>query len=86
MRALRNRVSELLRRAEAGERVVVAIDGRPVAQLGPLAPDGAPTLWDLAGAGLVEPPRRPDRPAAPTPRPVPVDVRVDRLLDEVRGR
>ena len=36
VRELRNDVSEVLRRAEAGEVVVVTVRGRPVAQLGPL--------------------------------------------------
>ncbi len=87
VRELRNQVAAVVRRAGAGERVIVTVDGRPVAQIGPLEPDaGGPTLWDLAGAGLVEPPRRHDRPSTPAPLPVPADVRVDRLLDEVRGR
>lgn len=86
IRGLRNQVAAVVRRAAAGERVVVTVDGRPVAQLGPLEPDRAGvTVWDLAAAGLVEPPRRPDRPAAPAPLPVPADVRVDRLLDHARG-
>jgi prevent-host-death family protein len=35
-RELRNNISEVLRRAEAGERLIVTVDGRPVAELGPL--------------------------------------------------
>lgn len=35
-RELRNNVSDVLRRAEAGERIVVTVDGRPVAELGPI--------------------------------------------------
>ena len=35
-RELRNNVSEVLRRAESGERLTVTVDGRPVAELGPL--------------------------------------------------
>lgn len=34
-RDLRNRSAEILRRAEAGERFVVTVSGRPVADLGP---------------------------------------------------
>ncbi len=86
VRELRNNVAAILRRARHGERVVVTIDGHPVAQLGPLTPAGAVSLWDLAGAGLVEPPHRHDRPAAPRPQPMPADVRTNRLLDPVRGR
>jgi prevent-host-death family protein len=32
---LRNNVSEVLRRAEAGEELTITVAGRPVAQLGP---------------------------------------------------
>ncbi len=35
-RELRNNVSEVLRRAERGERLTITVDGRPVAELGPL--------------------------------------------------
>lgn len=87
VRELRNNVSSVLRRARAGERLVVTVDGRPVAQLGPLTPGptGA-TLWDLAAAGLIEPPRRPDRPPEPAPLPLPADLSADRMLEAVRGR
>ena len=47
-RDLRNRVGEMLRRAESGERLTVTVDGRPVAELGPLSTvRRAPTLADL---------------------------------------
>ena len=32
---LRNKIGEVLRRAEAGEEITVTVSGRPVAQLGP---------------------------------------------------
>jgi prevent-host-death family protein len=34
-RELRNNVSEVLRRAQAGERFTVTVNGRPAAELGP---------------------------------------------------
>ena len=34
-RALRNESGDVLRQAEAGERFVITVNGRPVAQLGP---------------------------------------------------
>lgn len=34
-RELRNNVSEVLRRAEGGERLTITVAGRPVAELGP---------------------------------------------------
>lgn len=84
-RALRANLAAALRQAAAGERVIVTIDGQPVAQLGPVEPAGAPALADLAAAGLVEPPRRHDRPAPPDALDTAVEVRLDRVLDEVRG-
>ena len=35
-RDLRNGTSEMLRRAESGERLTVTVDGRPIAELDPL--------------------------------------------------
>jgi prevent-host-death family protein len=84
-RELRANLAAALRQAASGERLVVTVDGRPVAQLGPLEPVGGPTLADLAASGLVEPPRRPDRPAPPDALDAAVDVRLDRVVDEVRG-
>lgn len=84
-RELRANLAAALRQASAGARIVVTVDGRPVAQLGPLEPAGGATLADLAASGLVEPPRRPDRPAPPDALDTAVDVRLDRVLDEVRG-
>lgn len=87
VRELRNQVAAVVRRAGGGERVLVTVDGHPVAQLGPITPDGTGvSLWDLAAAGLVEPPRRPDQPPSPAPAPLPADLNADRLLEASRGR
>ena len=87
IRELRNQVAAVVRRASSGERIIVTVDGQPVAQLGPLEPaTGGVTLHDLAAAGLVEPPRRPRPADPPTAANPPVDVRRDRVLDELRGR
>jgi prevent-host-death family protein len=86
MRELRANLAATLRRAEAGQRIVVTIAGRPVAQLAPIeAPDAQPTLEDLAARGLVLPARRDDRPAPDVLVPLPVGTRLDRLLVELRG-
>jgi prevent-host-death family protein len=84
VRELRANLAAAVRQAGAGERVVITIDGRPVAQLGPLEPAGTPSLEELAAAGLLEPPRRP-QPGPPEGIDTAVDVRLDRILDEVRG-
>lgn len=86
IRELRADLAALVRRAGAGQRVVVSIDGRPIAQLAPLqAPVDAPTLADLIATGAVLPPRRrgPARLAAPVP--VWGGARLDRALRDVRG-
>jgi prevent-host-death family protein len=86
IRELRNQVAAVVRRAAAGERIVITVDGVATAQLGPLEPTGGPSLDDLAAVGLVTPPPRRGRaPATPAAGRVPVDVRVDRLLDDLRG-
>jgi prevent-host-death family protein len=84
-RELRANLAAAVRQAGAGQRVVITLDGRPVAQLGPLEPAGVPSLSDLAAAGLVEPPRRADHPTPPEALDTAVDVRLDRVLAEVRG-
>jgi prevent-host-death family protein len=38
VRELRNTISAVLRRVEAGERLTVTVDRRPVAEIGPLRP------------------------------------------------
>ncbi|MEX2587649.1 MAG: type II toxin-antitoxin system prevent-host-death family antitoxin [Actinomycetota bacterium] len=40
VRELRNKVSEVLRRVESGERITVTVDRRPVAELRPLRKRG----------------------------------------------
>jgi len=45
-RELRNDVSAVLRRVEAGERLRVTVSGRPVAELVPLPERPRSMLWD----------------------------------------
>ena len=85
VRELRGNVAALLRRAGDGERIIVTVDGEPVAQLAPLEATGPPTLDDLAAAGLVRLPHRDDKPGPPEPFGVPVDVRPDAVMAELRG-
>jgi len=87
VRDLRQRVAATVRRAGSGDRIVVTVAGRPVAQLGPLEPGGGgpPTLDDLAARGLLLPPRRHDRPEPGEPVPMWAGARLDRLLREQRG-
>jgi prevent-host-death family protein len=68
IRELRNEAARAVRRAMAGERIIITISGTPAAQLGPLNQgEGAATLDDLIVAGLVRPPRRRTHREPPTP-------------------
>ena len=86
IRELRADLAAQVRRAAAGQRVVVAVGGRATAQLGPIEPEqGQSVFSDLVAAGAVLPPRRSD-----PPRTIPVvqvwsGVRLDRALKDVRG-
>ncbi len=54
-RELRNDVSAILRRAEAGETFTITVNGRRVAQLGPLAEDRRrATLADIVASTPVD--------------------------------
>ena len=87
VRELRNATASAVRRAGGGERIVITVDGRPMAQLGPIEPaDGSLTLDDLAARGLVTLPRRTDRGPSELSVPVWAGFRLDRLLVDVRGR
>jgi prevent-host-death family protein len=85
VRELRNQVAAVLRRAQNGDRVIVTVDGRPVAQLTPVQATGPVAMADLVAAGLVDPPGRADKPPAPDPALLPVDIRADHIVQEVRG-
>jgi len=61
-RDLRNKVSEVLRRAEEGERFTITVGGRPVAELGPLAGGRAPAPPSRLEAILTEAPVDPSWP------------------------
>jgi len=85
VRDLRNQTAAAVRRAGAGERIVITVDGRPVAQLGPIDPGTAePTLDDLAARGLLHLPRRTDRDTPTDAVVVWAGFRLDRLLRDIR--
>jgi prevent-host-death family protein len=87
VRDLRNATAYAVRRAGRGERIVITVAGRPVAQLGPLEPlDGTLTLDDLAFRNLVELPGTDDRSAPTAAVEVWAGFRLDRVLRDVRGR
>jgi prevent-host-death family protein len=75
--------AQYVRRAKAGERVVVTDQGRPVAELGP-APLQGSVLDPLIAEGKVRPPKR----RGELPEPLKLDLEpgaLTRALEEVRG-
>ncbi|MDH5519097.1 MAG: type II toxin-antitoxin system prevent-host-death family antitoxin [Acidimicrobiia bacterium] len=96
IRDLRAELATHLARVEAGETVIVTRGGRPAARLSPPSEPPSSTgygLEDMARLGLVESPRSGPAPvsiadrdsATVVARPLPVDVRVDRIVRQVRG-
>lgn len=55
-RELRNQAGAVLRRAEQGERFTITVDGRPVAELGPLPGARTPAAPDRLAAIIAETP------------------------------
>ena len=83
IRELRADLANAVRRAGAGESIVVTVGGRPVARLGPLDAGGGPSLDELVAAGALVPPRHRRR-TEPDVVDVPVDATTERALREVR--
>lgn len=87
VRDLRANLASHLRAAQAGHRVIVTVDGTAVAELGPIGgSDRHDSLEALVATGLLEAPRRTDRPAKPSPTPLPAGLTSERALMELRGR
>lgn len=86
IRELRNYASRVVARARAGERIVITIDGIPVAEIGPLRPSGQRmSLEELIAAGHVIPPQSPGPPRPPpTPIKLPDGVTSLDILNELR--
>jgi antitoxin (DNA-binding transcriptional repressor) of toxin-antitoxin stability system len=88
IRGLRTDLAARIRRAAVGETTVITVNGRPVAQLGPVNPagDAGPLgLAALIASGAVLPPRRTDKQVSQHTVTVWGTVRLDRLLREIRG-
>ncbi|MCP3856015.1 MAG: type II toxin-antitoxin system prevent-host-death family antitoxin [Actinomycetia bacterium] len=86
IRDLRANLADYVRRAERGERVVVTVDGQPLAELGPVGgSSGAATLDELIANGLVRAPGRSRGATLPDPVEAPADTRPGAALDELRG-
>jgi prevent-host-death family protein len=85
-RELRQDLAAQLRRAAGGQQLVITVDGRPTATLGPVEGDhGDVTIDALVATGALVPPRRLDSTRAAAPIAVWRGVRLDRAFAEVRG-
>lgn len=87
VRELRNQASRVVRRARAGERLIITVDGVPAAEIGPISPtERGSTIDELIATGAVLPPRM--RTASQPPRPVraPAGRSSSDVLRELRDR
>lgn len=85
IRELRSELAAVVRRAAAGESVVVTVSGRAVAVLGPLVTaTSEPSLDDLVAAGAIVGPRRHGGEQPILRERLPVDARSDAELRKVR--
>ena len=89
IRQLRADLAAHVRRAAGGETTVISIGGAPAAALGPLTtsdePADAARLSSLVASGGLIAPRRPDGRTAGGTVSTWANVRIDRLLREIRG-
>lgn len=87
IREFREQASTYIRRAGAGERIVVTVSGQPVALLSPLDASATATLTiaDLIARGAVIAPRRTGDFTLGDPVIVHSGARIDQLLRQVRG-
>jgi prevent-host-death family protein len=85
VRDLRADLASYVRRAKAGETTVISIAGSPAAALAPLATSGDAQLSSLVASGALIAPRRADGQVAAGTVPTWANVRLDRLLREIRG-
>lgn len=87
IRDLRARLASHVRQAGSGHRIIVTVDGHPVAELGPVGGSRtADTIESLIATGLLSAPTRTDRPIPPDPTPMPAGTTSERALLELRGR
>ena len=87
VRELRNQASRVVRRARAGERMLITVDGVPVAEIGPVRATGRGTsLPELIATGAVTGPRSRTIGRAPRPVPAPSGRTSSSVLRDLRDR
>ena len=87
LRELRNQASRVVRRARAGERLIITVDGVPAAEIGPVrAAERATSLNELIATGAVVVARTRTPPPPPKPARVPSGRSSSDVLAELRER
>ncbi|HJL98403.1 MAG TPA: type II toxin-antitoxin system prevent-host-death family antitoxin [Acidimicrobiales bacterium] len=86
-RDLRANLAHYLRAAEAGHTIFVTVDGKVVAQLGPVGNVAEnPSVEALIASGLVEAPSNSNRQGPEVIFDLPAGLSSERALREIRGR
>ena len=85
MSVLRKELAGFLRRAKNGERMIITVDGKPIAQIGPLEPNGSLDMDQLVTSGLVNEPTSFSSAKKPAQMSFPIDVSIETILSEMRG-
>jgi prevent-host-death family protein len=87
LRELRNQASRVVRRARAGERLIITVDGVPAAEIGPVREaERATSLDELIATGVVVVARTRTPPPPPKPARVPSGRSSSDVLAELRER
>jgi prevent-host-death family protein len=87
VRELRNQASRVVRRARAGERMIITVDGVPAAEIGPVGVvERAGSIEELIAAGAILAPRTRTAPTPATPLPAPSGRSSVDVLRQLRDR
>lgn len=87
IRELRNQASRVVRRARAGERLIITVDGVPAAEIGPIrSAERASSLEELIATGAVAAARVRTAGRAPKPLPAPSGRSTSDVLAQLRER
>ena len=85
MSTLRKELASFLRIANTGEQVIITVDSKPFAALGPIEAKDEITLDHLIAGGLVRKPLRNESLTNPDEPVFPVDTNIALILREMRG-
>ena len=86
IRELRNQASRVVRRARAGERLIITVDGVPAAEIGPIGVAEATSMTELIATGAAVAPRLRTPAPAPKPAPAPSGLTSADVLADLRER